>query len=162
MRTINRKENVWRIRKKIHEVARKHGIGFLAAELGWNEKTFGNAVNEYQDHQKLDATVLYEISAITGDFSILDEFERLLGRVAVNLHDFKAVHNNGDLMSGLASSLSTLGKMGDQISKARSPKSENGTLISTNEFHEIANKAYKHIRNIMSVLNAIEKGEQNE
>jgi len=156
MNRLVRKENVWRLKVFIHDVFRKHGIKSLAVELHRNPKSLSNEINEYIEHQKPEMTLLYEFTSITKDYSIIDEFERLLGRIAINLRNYKKKNNN-DLVSDLAGSLSSLGKLGEQINKARDPKSERGNSISGKEFDGISRVAYKHITIVLSLLDNIKK-----
>ena len=152
--TIN--DNVWCLRELLHNVIRKHRVKTVAAELGKPEKTLGHEVNEYNTSHKFEWTELYRFTALMEDFTVLDAFEQKLGRIAVELEQFKNDIDENTLFDNLADCLCQLGKLGKEIKKARHIDSEKGEEIIATELYRIERQVFDLIRIILSFLAQLE------
>lgn len=152
--TINK--NIWSLKELLHDAVRGHRVNKVAIEMGVPPKSLANEVNEYNNRHKLGWTDFYRFTALMEDFTVLDAFERKLGRVAIELEQFNQNIDENTLFDNLTDCLCQLGALGKTIKKARQVDSELGKEISPKELDNIEKQAFSLIRIILSVLAQLE------
>lgn len=147
------KENVWKLKVFIHDKFRQHGIKPLADLFERNPKTLGNQANEYCDSHNLKDVDLYLFTALTNDYSIIDEYERMLNRVAISLHRFGRSRTRVDLLGSLSKSMSSMGTLAQSISDTQIGEFS----MSDKELDNISRQTHQHIREVLSILDVIKR-----